>query len=599
MVKRTDRQRQSKRRRRPGSEGAAARCGILRRLSRGQLAGIAAVVLLGGVVNTVGLYWGLSGNVPWQPDSNEGITIVREMPRLFGKWTYKYPRGHFLLNAIFYHPLLEHWRKNPVAMRNPDGRVVYLALTQERLAKLAVVTRLISVVMGAGIVVAVFLIAMRLFGDYLAAILAAGAISVTQLFVFYCHQGNLYVPYTCWFAWGFYFMLAAVQEGKWRHYVLMALLFAFSVCTYDAVAGYLAGTAVAFCLAQVVSGRRQGKGFRGTAAAVFSKKLAAAAVVFVFCYALVQGMLTDSEAFKQRMGIWMPAAWSAQLTEWFPKTFPAGWASGRGVEEFNVGFEGHLPLLRQACGMLYGSVGWPLLLAVIGSLVYVGTKEPWKAAFAVLPLAVFYLVIILNIRMFLARYLMPGFVGMAVLVGRGCADLLRHVRLPAVLRGGPVAGVYVLSLLYCVGLDLEMLHDTRARAERWFEANVTRRASIGAGIYNRVYAPRLYLSGYRMICPWRSASVRDEARYPDYLIISPGRLEIREPLEQDFREKLFAGELPYDEVARFKARYLWPARSLLGLAGWPVVKHWLLSPEIIVYKKRAAAMAGAGVDSAG
>ena len=58
-------------------------------ISRRQIVALLAVIVLGIILNSIALDWGLSGMVPWESDSNEGITIVREMPRLFKQWTYK------------------------------------------------------------------------------------------------------------------------------------------------------------------------------------------------------------------------------------------------------------------------------------------------------------------------------------------------------------------------------------------------------------------------------------------------------------------------------------------------------------------------------
>jgi hypothetical protein len=249
-----------------------------------------------------------------------------------------------------------------------------------------------------------------------------------------------------------------------------------------------------------------------------------------------------------------------------------------------------ITLLWIACRNLYGSFGWPLLTTVVICLVYLSIKHPSKAVFLIIPLIAFYLIIIVNIRMFLPRYLLAGFIGLALLAGKGCADWLRYNKLHVALRLAPVALAYCLSLFYCIGIDLEMLSDTRVRTEQWFADNVPRPGMVGAGIYNRVYAPRLHLKGYNMICPWKSSSTPGgSSSYPDYLIMSPDWQRGKEDAEDEFREELFDGQLSYEQVARFTPKYLYPARSIVGLAGWPIPKTWILSPEIIVFKKKPKA----------
>jgi len=541
----------------------------IERISRRQITALLAVIVLGIIINSIALDWGLSGMVPWEPDSNEGITIVREMPRLFKKWTYKYPRGHFLLNSIFYYPMIKHWQKNPIMVTTADRRTARQILTLPRLALLAKITRIISVVMGIGIVIAVFLISVRLFESYLAGIMAALTITLMQLFVFFCQQGTLYIPYVCWFAWGFYWMIRVIYDGKWYQYILMALCFSFSICTYDAVGGYLAGTGLSFCLAMIVKGKAGGKTLRTATLSIFSKKILAAIVVFLFSYALIQGIIISPKAFADRMSIWI---------------------GGRGVAEFNKDFTGQLPLLWKASQRLYGSIGWPLLAVIVASFVYLGLKHRWKALFLISPLIAFYLIVVVNIRMFHSRYLLPAFVGFALIAGKGCNDWIKNNRLHILLRVIPLAMLYLLSLLYCIGLDLEMLSDTRVRTEQWFAKNVAPPSMIGAGLRNKVYAPRLHFQGYNLICPWRSSSrvietSAESSLYPDYLIMTSERVGIDEDSENEFREKLFNGQLAYEQVARFNLQYLYPTRSIFGFAGWPIRKLSWLSPEMIVFKK--------------
>lgn len=537
--------------------------------TRWRVGGLLAVVVISAVMNCVGLGWGRSGLVPWQPDSIEGITTVREMPRMFGQWTYKYPRGHFLINAIFYHPLSKYWQKHPLKARRADGRIVSQTLNLERLDLLANISRIISAVMGVGTVLAVFFASRSIFGDYLGAFLAGLALALSQLFVFYSHVGNVDVPSVFWFAWGVYWAVKAVYISRWRHFVLMGLCFSLSICTKDAMVGYVAGMVPAFWLAMIGKNKADGQSFKTAVLSVFSKKVLVAALVFLFFYALLQDILTSPQAFAERMSHWI---------------------GGAGVSGYDKGFRGQLPLLWIACRMLYGSLGWPLLAIIVISLVYCTIKYPWQSAILTVPLISFYVIVVMNIRFIAPRFFLPAYGGFALLAGKGCADWIRYKKVHIALRILPVALVYILSLLYCVGLDLEMLGDTRVRTEQWFYKNVGRDSLIGAGLHNKLYAPRLHFNGYRLICPWRVSTVqRTSGRsqpFPDYLIIMPGWIRIKEEAEAAFREKLFDGQTNYKQVIRLKAKYLYPARTIFGFAGWPTPKHGLLSPEIIVFKKK-------------
>lgn len=537
--------------------------------TRWRVGGLLAVVVTSLVINCVGLGWGRSGLVPWQPDSIEGITTVREMPRMFRQWTYKYPRGHFLINAVFYHPLLKYWEKHPIRTGTADGRIVSQALNLERLDLLANISRVISAVMGVGTVIAVFLTSRLLFDDYLGAFLAGLALALSQLFVFYSHVGNVDVPCVFWFALGVYWGLKAVYIGRWRHFVLMGLCFSLSICTKDAMVGYVAGMVPAFWLAMIGKNKADGQSFKTAVLSVFSKKVLVAVLVFLFFYALLQDILTSPQAFAERMSHWL---------------------GGPGVKGYDKRFRGQLPLLWSSCRMLYGSLGWPLLATIVISLVYCTIKYPWQSVILTVPLIAFYVIVVMNIRFSAPRFFLPAYGGFALIVGKGCADWIRYKKIHIALRILPVAVVYILSLLYCVGLDLEMLGDTRVRTEQWFYKNVGRDNLIGADFHNKLYAPRLHFNGYRLICPWRVSTVQGTSGrsqpYPDYLIITPGWIGVKEEAETAFREKLFDGQTNYKQVISLEAKYLYPARTIFGFAGWPTPKHGFLSPEIIVFKKK-------------
>lgn len=539
--------------------------------NRWRLGGLLAVVIISLVINCLGLSWGRSGLVPWQSDSLEGITAVRENQRMFGQWTYKYPRGQFLVNAIFYQPLLDYWENHPDKVRMPDGRTISRSLNLQRLDILARISRFIGVAMGVGTVLAVFFTARFLFRDYLAGLLAALALSLSHLFVFYCHLGNVDVPYIFWFAWGIYWGVKAVYVGKWRHFILLGLFNGYSVCTKEPAGGYVIGLGIAIWVAMIGRDLKADRDLKKAVLSVFSPKVLVAVLVFTLCFAVMNGFLAGPEEFFNRMGYW----------EKVPKITGGTYKMQ----------SDQLPLLVESGRQLYGGLGWPLLVICIISVVYCAVKNRWKFAFGIAPLLVFYVLVIMNIRFVVPRFLLGGYPGLALLVGKTCADWLRWERIPSALRILPVGFVYVLSLLYCVGLDLEMRSDSRARTEQWFYKNVGPDSIIGVGIYNKIYAPRLHLNGYRrLICPWRISSILEasgrHAPQPEYLIIPPSYPCIDEDREQELREKLFKGQLNYEQVVSFKVKYLFPSRTIFGFAGWQASRLKFLSPEMVIFRKK-------------
>ena len=531
------------------------------------LTGLLAVVILSVIISSIGLDWGRSGNVPWAPDSIEGVTTVREMQNMFGQWTYKYPRGHFIINAIFYEPLLNHWEKYPINVRTNNGQIASITLNLQRLDILAKISRIIIVVMAIGTVLAVYLTAKLLYKDYLAALLSALTLALSQLFVFYSHVGNVDVPYIFWFTWGIYWAVKSVYIGKWHHYIFLGLFCSYSVCTKEPAGGYVVGLGFAVWAAMIGKALKMNKNFKNAVLSIFSVKVLVALLVFGLCFAILNGFLGGLKEFTGRMDFW-----------------------GGVPKQYIADYKGQLHLLYNSVKDLYYGLGWPLLIMCIATVLYCVVKPRWEFVFGVAPLLVFYLLVIMNIRFIVPRFLLGGYPGLALLVGKTSAEWLRWEKVSNILRILPIGFIYILSLFYCIGLDLEMVEDTRVRVEQWFFKNVSRDSVIGAGIYNKIYAPRLHYAGYNLVCPWRISSVYGTSGqsnlYPEYLIIPNDWPCIDEKTENELRKQLFEGHLDYKEVASFKKKYLYPARTIFGLAGWPIRKYSFLSPELVVFKRK-------------
>ncbi len=526
------------------------------------------IVLLVSVSTTlfgIGIGWGRTGLVPWAVDSIEGITTVRQLPRLFGEWTTKYPRGQYLVNAVFYVPLIKHWEKEPfyqIDRQTGARRAVVFDMT--RYDTLAKISRVISLCMGVGTVLAVFAVVSAFFSDRLAAFLAALALSFSALFVFYSHLGNVDVPYVFWYTWGLYFAAKSIYAGKWRHFILMGLCFAFSICTKEAIAGYLVGTGIAYCFVKAGKSLKQGTAWHKALLSVFSTRLIISILIFLFIYALMQGMLTSPQAFRERMMVWIE----------------------HGVKGYNKSFRGQWPLFFDACRYIYVALGWPMLVMVIASLIWCCGKYKTRAAFFVFPVVTFYLLIVINIKMVFPRYFLPALAGFAVLVGKTSADFLRWRRGYLFLRVTPILLVYGLSMLYSVALDLEMLSEPRIRAEKWVDQNIDRRTVMACPVRNIAYAPRLYAQGYLFLCPWEVPSLdvmsSDGFKSPPFVILT----EYSGQDDQRFRAALEQSILDYRQVASFENRYIWPGRSILGIAGWPVKLFWIAQSEpVTIYEK--------------
>jgi hypothetical protein len=519
------------------------------------------------LLNISELNWGLSGYIPWSPDAIEGEISINHLPLLFKQWQHKYPRGQFFINWLFYNPLIKHWSKNPVSFKNSAGENVQAVMTTDRARYLASISRWITAAMSIGTVIAVFVLTQYLFGDYLAGWFAGLALATSCLFLFYSGFGHIDVPFTFWFAWACVFIIQAGLEHKWSSYILGSLCAGYALCTKEGYFGYLPGLAIVYCVLRIADQYHRTNNLKKAVFSVFSLKVFTAIGVFVILFLVMNGFFNFKNEFFGRMEYW-------KNDETFQHKRP------------------QLFLLREAAVSLYTGLGWPLLLILVIGIFYLGYRYPRVLAFVVIPVIVFYLITVPRIYFVAGRFFIPAYVCFAAAVGKTLADWVRFQKVPILIRYIPAGLLMGLTVLFCVGLKLEMRNDTRNRAEAWFEEHVDKTALIGSGM-KRWYAPRLTYNGFRMIDGWHSEGVPTAQGtmklFPEYLIMStmfPCSSNYKD--DSAFKEALYKGQAGYKKAATFEAIYFSPGHSIFSIACRPYAKPTpSISPTIDIFQKEA------------
>jgi|GEM_PF-1413788 len=529
-----------------------------------------AVVGTSLFLNTLGFGWGMDGYVPWSADAIEGITVVREMPRLFGEWTYKYPRLQFLIDGLCYKPFIHSWENDPVYVQN-QGQVQGHVLTRSRLNTLAMISRVNILVMSSSILVVVYLMARFYYADSIAALFASLALAVAMVFVHYSHTSCVDIPSMLWITLGVHFLLKSVILNRMGHHLLMGAAFALACCTKDAMLFYAAAFAVVYLVLRIHRLREEGLGLRACASSVFNRNVWLAIAVFVLVFALLQGILSSPKAYWDRMGVWV---------------------GGRGVKEFNKDFTGQCALLWGTLKQFYSAAGWPLLALFLVSLVATFRRHgQFHLAVIVFPLIVFYVMVSMRIKMSYIRYYVP-------VMGLCCLPIGAFVSRLLAMRAKPLArvaitlvwGCYGLSLMGCLSLDLELIHDSRYQAVTWFEKNVEKSTPV-LSLIQRIYGPKLAQGGYPMIENWEVPPLprllENSKNLPDYIILSDGWPNLLSQEADQYKEALLQGKAGYSELTEFNSKgYDDPHRSILAVACWPRVPRFeTVSPRIIVMRR--------------
>ena len=133
-----------------------------------------------------------------------------------------------------------------------------------------------------------------------------------------------------------------------------------------------------------------------------------------------------------------------------------------------------------------------------------------------------------------------------------------------------------------MGLDLDLVTESRYRAENWLKERVKPNDLVVA-LSSPTYAPRIHTLGRRYFYfdsrPQNEEKLNKIRPYAAYLVI--GEFEMP-TFDQPFLEKLLAGEMGYKEAARFSNNFLYPKKTIFSFAAWPIKRSSLISPETVI-----------------
>jgi Dolichyl-phosphate-mannose-protein mannosyltransferase len=417
------------------------------------------IVAASFALNAAGIWWGLPGS--WVAIELKPHYIFDALAQHFSHgWFDAYPPVHFYLLTVAWTPLLLLSWMDRITF---DGAVGYGALV--------LTSRVVSLVMAAGMVVAACVCGTRAFGRR-AGLIAAGIIALSAPFVYYAKTANVDVPYLFWWALSMIFYLQLLDGGRLRDYVLFAVAATLSVCTKDQAYGlYLLPPAViVWRIWRVNRAAAQPHPFWR---ALVDRRLLAAAVVSAALFTLCQNLVFNPGGFREHVRF---------------ITGP-GSAAYR-VYEPTLG--GHLALLGQTVRLIAISMGWPLfLVGVCGvALAMADTHRRRMAVWLLVPIASYYLGFIDVILYNYDRFVLPMCFVLAIFGGLALDWLLSARSLARGLRAVVVAGAFAYSLLYAGTVDMLMIEDSRYDAERWMDAHARRTDPVAiSGLHE--YLPRL------------------------------------------------------------------------------------------------------------
>jgi hypothetical protein len=523
-----------------------------------------ATLIVALFLNLVGLSWGLPNLESWMPDDISPWLPLRVARTYFFGW-HKYPFLHSWISLAAYGPYLLYLLVSGGIDLSCYPRISEACFSNPyaQLSALMVISRLLSVLMGLGVVVLVYLLALRIQLGRAAARFAALLAACSFLLVRFSHMGNLDVPHCFWFVLSLYFFVGALQRGLLFDHLAFGLSAGCALGTKEGIVGAYVLTCGAIYAAHLRRELRAAPraSARAWLAASLDRRLLALAGSLLLVYAVSINPL-NWDGFVEHWKQWLPSE---------PRM--AGFH-----EEF---FEGYPDLLRKiAVGLAHG-MGRPALALAVAGLLYAPWRRPWSAVL-ILPAFSYLLFSILPAKYAPMRFMLPLVPILAVFGGAMAARLLSVPFAARLLTVPLLVFLFGHAFLHSLNGDLMLLNDSRYLAEDWLHTHAERGARIGA-YSTPQYLPRLAWLGYS-VEPFADKEVGAPAlaeRSPDYLLLSSLYYPHFRRKQRDWIERLISGSEGYSVV--------WKSRGHSPLEGWLGHRYASadINPEIVILERIA------------
>ncbi len=438
------------------------------------------------------------------------------------------------------------------------------------LTALTIIGRVVSVLMGAGIVLATFAFAATLWGRP-AGLIAAGLTLVSYPMTYYSRTGNLDVPAFFWSAIALA-IFARILTGGLTHSRAgwFALFAALGVATKDQSIVLFAP--LCLVLALPAFNRTPGRPYQAT-------PLLIALIVGVGAYLTATGMLFDPQRHVAHVeAVLFDRGRITQGNVYFPPA-PRGGA-------------GTLALLAEFGSGLAAMMAWPVLLVSIAGFVLAVRDARWHLLW-LLPFVLAFLLLVRMPGTMVLRYLLPLTIFVDAFAGYALVRA-RQSRLRAAV--GPML-VVLLASRVLVGLDLSYAQwrDTRYAAADWLQQHYRAGERLEFfGVAEALPPLSATVSSRRIMGreKWvgelhHGPMVLDYLRRdgPTYLVVVPDWTS-RPGMEHsaDCPPEVFAalveGRVGYELVAYFPPRLLWPPAL-----GRPRLDNPSVAPPVRIFRR--------------
>jgi hypothetical protein len=423
----------------------------------------ALLALLAVALYLPGVNWGLpAANAPgttqsWGPDEIGPIGPLVELRNYLGGDNLgnpQYPMFHYLFLFLSYVPYLV-FQFLTGGMPHPHGGYPFgFTDPASSVQMLMRISRLVSVLMGAGMVVVTYCIGRKLW-DRLTGVLAALFVLLMYPMFYFARTSNLDVPVTFWQSLVLLLFALCLKDKRVTvaRWVLLGLFATIALATKEQSYGILLLLVFPLLAWHFRSAAEQGV---STGVARWKAPLVALATSAV-SYVFLSGLAIRPEKYLRHLDY-----------------VRAGSPSGRFYQEYSFTPAGLFGMARECLAHLADTLGWPILLAAVAGVILCAVRRDLRSRLLLLlPVPGLFFTVLVLAGYVELRYLLPWALVLCLFAAGMVASVFRSP-LPA-LRWLAVAFLVAScgwNLLK--GADLLYLswNDSRYAAAEWFAQHV-------------------------------------------------------------------------------------------------------------------------------
>ncbi len=542
--------------------------------------------------------WGVDDGTPLQPLADVHNILHPKPDRNFG-----YPLMHsFVLTAADSPYLGWLWLTGQFT---PAGAAAYpYGLTDPvaALRTLTLIGRLVSVLMGVGIVVAVWDAARALWGERTAVVAALMVLSLFPMF-YYSRVGNPDVPVLFYSSLALAAFARSITGGfTLRRAILLGVFVGFAVATKEPMAAAFLGLPLALLYLLW----REGKADAGWLSWKFYKPPLVCALASFVAFGAGSGLFVDPRFYLRHIEFMRErVATLASANIAHVRSYPYTW---EGHWDLAVVLFNYLADCMTLAGVLLAVVGvlWVLrrdLRGLESGGLHRSPETGPRAAWLALCPATYLGILFWSARAGQLRYLFPAALILAFFAARA-AVLAWESRHAALRYSGAAVAVLVIGLGLLRGVDLTyaMMHDSRYAAAQWLAIHAPPGAKVDFFGESGELPPLAAGVVTTRVLPYTGAVYRHDtgpavvqavlgawrARNPDLIILLPDHSSRPgEPYNVTCPPEIYAGLLAGSYGYDLAAFYETP--RLLPWVWRPALDYPSVNPPIRIFARKPAA----------